>query len=101
MKEKNLKIQTLTIKDFKEPNEHPFGMLKEFDNASEKERLLVFMLCQCIKADDIDAVVNTKFTHPTMVADGLLIKVDNDDFKYKLSDKSKEKLYGFFGVTIK
>lgn len=94
-------IQSLTIKDFIEPNEHPYGMLKEYTNASEKERMLIFMLCQCIKADDIDAVINTKLKHPTMVEDGLLIKIDNDDFKYKLSDKAKEKLYGFFGVAIK
>lgn len=89
----------LTIKDFNEPNEHPFGMLREYDNASEKERLLVFMICQCIKADDIDAVISTKYTHPTMVSDGLLVKIDNDDFKYKLSDKAKDKLHKFCGIT--
>ena len=99
MNAEDSKAQSLTIKDFNEPNEHPFGMLKEYDNASEKERLLVFMICQCIKADDINAVINTKYTHPTMVSDGLLIKIDNDDFKYKLSDKAKEKLHKFFGVT--
>lgn len=91
--------QPLTIKDFKEPNEHPYGMLKGYSNASEKERMLVFMICQCINADDIDAVINTKNTHPTMVEDGLLIKIDNDDFKYKLSDKAKECLHKFFGVN--
>lgn len=87
---------SLSINDFTKPTSHPFGMLDGYKNESEKEQMLVFMLCQCIKNKNIDAVIKTQNTHPTMVKDGLLECVDGHAFKYRLTNKSKNLLVKFY-----
>ena len=63
---------SLTIADFNEPTEHPYQMLEAYQNASQKESVLAYILSECIKEGDIAAPVQTVYSHPTMVSDGLL-----------------------------
>lgn len=90
----------MNINDFRMPTEHPWSMLKDYNQGNEKEQMLVFMLAKCIEAKDIDAEIKTTHAHPTMVLDGLLEEVGNTTPKYKLTDKSKELLLVFYPTDV-
>lgn len=79
----------LNVNSFNSPKEHPFGMLRGYDYAREKEEMLVWILRQCVDAGDWIAVC-TAHRHPTMVTDGLLNQYGD---RYSLTEKSKGLLY--------
>jgi hypothetical protein len=80
--------------EFTKPDNHPFGMLQGFANASQKESLLAWMLSQCIEAGDwID--IPCKHDHSAMVAEGLLEQTG--ERIYRLTKKSKGLLYAHYG----
>lgn len=83
----------MRISDFVKPTEHPFNMLRGYENAYQKESVLAFVLSKCIDAHDF-AAVETKHEHPTMVEDGLLERVG--ERKYKLTKKSIGLLYSHY-----
>jgi len=80
----------ISINEFKDPEVHPYGMLQGYTNANEKESLLCFLLGKCIEANAWVAVT-TKYSHPTMVEDGLLEMVGIS--QYLLTEKAKGLLY--------
>ena len=84
----------MTVNDFNKPDAHPWGMLEAFTNASQKERMLVFILTKCIEAGDWIPVAS-KFEHDSMVSDGLLEQVEEKT--YSLTVKAKGLLYAFYG----
>lgn len=87
----------LKIEDFQEPKIHPYEMLRGYNNASEKESLLAFILGENIKSSKFEPV-KTKYSHPTMVEDGLLIDNSTDtEHKYSLTKKSIGLLYSVYG----
>lgn len=75
----------LDVNSFDSPEKHPFGMLRGYDHAMEKEQTLVWILQQCIDAGDWMAV-RTMHRHPTMVTDGLLHQYGE---RYSLTEKAK------------
>ncbi len=79
---------------FSKPEKHPFGMLRDYDDASQKEGNLMFMLSECIEAGGFGAV-ETRCSHPAMVRDGLLEEVE--DGKYRLTVKAIGLLYSVYG----
>ena len=85
----------LKITDFNEPEEHPFGMLRGYTHPIEKERVLAWMLCQCINASNLDLEIRTQHNHSTMVNDELLERVDI--LRYKLTTKSIGLLFAWYG----
>lgn len=87
----------LTIADFNKPKEHPFNMLDGYKHACEKEQTLRWLLNKCIEASDLDAAIETKHNHPTMVSDGLLETVGAIPLRYKLTRKAKGLLYAWYG----
>lgn len=84
----------MNINQFNKPTEHPYGMLSGYQNASEKEALLAFILAKCIDAGDF-IPVKIKYNHNTMVEDGLLAE-DSDG--YRLTKLSIGLLYSVYGV---
>lgn len=80
----------MNINDFEKPSNHPYGMLRGYENANEKEAMLAWMLIKCIEAGDF-CMIETKHDHPTMVEDGLLEKVA--DKNYRLTKKAIGLLY--------
>lgn len=85
----------LTIDDFNVPTSHPYGMLKGYEHANEKESNLVILLRGCLEAGELDATIETIHPHPAMVIDGLLERVEPK--RYKLTIKSKGLLYAHYG----
>jgi len=85
---------TINVADFNKPDKHPYGMLGAFDNASEKENVLAFILTQCIEAGKW-IPFKMKYRHDSMVTDGLLEKIE--DKTYELTTKAKGLLYSFYG----
>lgn len=87
----------LTIKDFKKPSRHPFGMCRGMNQASEKESFMCWFLRQCIKAGNINAEVKTRNDEDYMSGEhlGMLEKVSTKT--YKLTIKAKGLLYAHFG----
>jgi len=85
----------MNITDFEMPAEHPWGMLEGQEHASEKERLLAYMLTECIKAGDLAHSVRLKRRYNGMVRDSLLEEVDGD--RYRLTKKSKGFLWAYYG----
>lgn len=81
----------LTVDDFVPVTKHPFGMLEGYQNASEKESTLAFILSKVLEAGDLNAVVKTNSNHPDMVGCGLLIEVREGE--YRLSKKAVGLLY--------
>ena len=88
----------MNVTDFSTPDLHPWGMLEAFNNASQKESVLRFILTKCIEAGEWVSVP-TKYEHPTMVSDGLLEQVQEKT--YSLTIKSKGLLYSFYGRSKK
>lgn len=87
----------LTIEDFVKPEDHPVEMLSDIPHAHEKESFLQWFLAECIKADDIDAEIDTTCNEDYMDVDyGLLTKVGKQ--KYKLTRKAKALLYIYYGT---
>lgn len=80
--------------DFEYPEQHPYGMLYGYQNASQKESVLAIILRQCIEAGEFVAV-ETTHSHPAMVEDGLLEEVA--DRKYKLTTRAIGLLYSVYG----
>ena len=80
--------------NFNKPEKHPCGMLSGYRNASEKEGLLCFILSECTDAGEFKEV-KTKYSHKSMVQDGLLEEVREKT--YKLTKKSKGLLYSVYG----
>lgn len=88
----------LEPQDFKNSDLHPYGMLKGYSNASEKESLLAWMLSQCIKAGDWVAIP-CKYSHDALVSDGLLLETEQARC-YRLSEKAKGYLYAFYSKEL-
>jgi hypothetical protein len=85
----------MNINDFRQPPlPHPYGMLEGYSHACEKETVLRVILEECIEKDDLDATVEMRFSHPTMVTDGLLEEVGEK--QYKLTKKAIGLLYSQF-----
>lgn len=82
----------LKIQDFKEPTEHPFGMLDGYQRAFEKESVLMLILLANVKAGKFEPV-KTRYTHPTMVEDGLLEEIGGG---YFLTPKAIGLLYSVY-----
>lgn len=78
---------------FSKPETQPYGMLGTSANAYQKEQLLAWFLSKCIEAGAF-GTVKTKYTHPTMVEDGLLEEVEGG---YKLTIKAIGLLYSVYG----
>ena len=85
----------MDINSFNEPIEHPWQMLEGYKHATEKETLMSLILSECIEAGDLDKVIMTEYSHPTMVDDGLLERVGEK--RYKLTRKGKGLLYTVYG----
>ena len=88
----------LTANDFGPVTQHPYGMLEGYQNASEKESTLAFILSEALKAGDLNTAVNTTHNHPDMVGYGLLIEVSERE--YRLSKKAIGLLYSVYGKEI-
>jgi hypothetical protein len=84
----------MNISDFNMPTTHPFGMCTGYDNANEKEHMLSVILSRCVQAGAF-IPVETKYSHPTMVTDGLLKEVG--ERTYELTRKAKGMLYAYYG----
>ena len=82
----------LEINDFKNYTDYPMGLCKNFRDGSQKENMLAYMLSKTIEADNMEAVVETEHTHPTMVQDGLLEEVAPK--QYKITLKAYALIYG-------
>jgi len=85
----------MKVEDFETPTNHPFGMLNGFDHASEKESMLVYILAQCIKANDLNATIEFMRDQSEMVNDGLLVQ--QGEHEYRLTKKSLGLLYSVYG----
>lgn len=83
----------MQISDFVMPTEHPMGMLSAYSEAYQKEGVLAFILGKCIESGGF-VPVKTKYEHPAMVADGLLERTG--DFEYKLTKKAIGLLYSHY-----
>lgn len=88
---------SLSVKDFKKPTSHPFGMMEGERHASEKEGFMAWFLGQCIKAGDIDAAIKTKNNEDYMEGLGYLVKVSKQT--YRLTTKSKGLLFAHYGKS--
>lgn len=84
----------MNIADFNTPTQHPYGILRGYGRAHEKEMVLAIILKKCIEAGGFVAV-ETVHNHPAMVRDGLLEQVA--DRRYKLTPKAKGLLYSEYG----
>lgn len=86
----------LMIDDYKEPKQHPFGMLAGIPHACEKESFMAWFLLKCIDAKNIDAEIETKSNEDYMCGEniGLLEKVRNQT--YKLTKKAKGLLFAYY-----
>lgn len=84
----------MTINDFNKPTSHPFGMCAGYNDASEKENFLAWMLIQCIEAGNFGPV-QTEHNHDSMLKQGLLSGSHEDG--YTLTKKSIGLLYGYYG----
>ena len=87
----------LTIKDYKKPDSHPFGMLRGEQHASEKESFMAWCLSQCIKSNNLDAEFETVANEDVMVTIDMLEKVA--DKTYRLTRKAKGLLYAHYGKS--
>jgi predicted transcriptional regulator len=85
----------MDINSFNEPTKHPFEMLDGYKHACEKESIMRIILTKCIEAGNLDETVTTKYSHPTMVDDGLLERVGKR--RYRLTRKGKGLLYTVYG----
>ena len=74
-------------------------MQKGYRRAYEKEGVLAIILMECYDMGDLHHSVATKFTHPSMISDGLIYTEDNHA-TYKLTDKSIELLYRVYGKVL-
>jgi hypothetical protein len=84
----------ITIDDFNRPEDRPWGMLRGYERAAEKENVLAAILLTCVEAGDF-IPVGTKYKHPTiMVSDGLLEETPQG---YMLTKKSLGLLYTVYG----
>lgn len=84
----------MQISDFNPPQEHPFGMLSGYRNASEKESVLAWVLKKNIEAGRFEPV-DSEYDHPTMVADGLLS--EHGERRYALTVKAQGLLFSVYG----
>lgn len=84
----------MNVSLFTAPTVHPFGLLRSYDNASEKESTLAYILIECIKAGAFVSVP-TIHDHTDMVKDGLLIAEDGK--RYRLTTKAIGLLYSVYG----
>jgi len=85
----------LTVDDFGPITKHPFNMLEGYQNASEKENTLAFILSKALEIGSLNAVVKTNSNYPDMVGCGLLIEVREGE--YRLSRKAIGLLYSVYG----
>lgn len=85
----------LTIDNFTEPKDHPYGLLQGYSHASEKESILALLLTHCLVEKDLYASKEFVYEHPTMVEDGLLEQTGNRT--YRLTKKSIGLLYSVYG----
>lgn len=83
----------MNIDSFHQSKEHPFGMLRGYKHANEKESVLAWALRQCIDAGAWMAL-GMSHEHPTMVKDGLLER--KGPRLYSLTEKSKGLLYAYY-----
>jgi hypothetical protein len=74
-------------------------MCRGLDNASQKETVLRSILSKCIEQGNF-AAVETKFEHPTMESDGLLVRIDGAPPKYKLTTMAIGLLYSVYGKGV-
>jgi hypothetical protein len=84
----------IKITDFEKPKVHPFGLLEGYENASEKESVLEFMLTKAIERKTFSPIA-TSYDHPDMVECGLLVQTGFKE--YALTKKSIGLLYSVYG----
>ncbi len=87
----------MKITEFNKPEEHPWEMLDNYNDASEKENCLAWMLGVCIDKGQWAAIEIG--TQPIgLVEDGLL-EQPYPGF-YSLTPKAKGLLYGYYAKEI-
>ena len=79
------------VSDFKKYTNYPVGLCSGLKNASEKEDLLAYIISQLINENDLNFIIETLYSHESMVSDGLLEEVGSK--RYKITQKSLNMIY--------
>ena len=90
----------LSVNDYIKSTEHPFGMLKGFEHASEKEAFMAWCLIQCIEAKDLNVDIKTPNNEDYMCENPIKLLLKTGKQTYRLAIKAKGLLYTYYGKQI-